>query len=584
MKRLRRSLLISFVVGIISGLGAIIFFFVMEFLTALLLGSLGGYHTPSSIGEPHLFNFSSINSISWQIPVLLTCAGLVTGIIVYKFAPEAEGHGTDAYISAFHYKQGKIRGRVPLVKAVASAIVIGAGGSAGREGPIAQIGSGFGSVLATRLHLNDKDRRIAVICGAAGGIGAIFKSPFGGALFAIEVLYKRDIESDAIIPAFLSSTIAYSLFGLVYGFNPIFFAPEFTLDIAILLLYGLLGIICAIVAKLFIVVFNYIRKVFKKLKLPNIYKPAIGMGLSGLLALYFPYILGPGYGWIQDAIFGNIGLIILLIFVFAKIIATSLVIGSGGSGGVFAPSLVIGGMIGASFIGIIHLIFPNAQIEVGAFVIVGMAAFITGIANILICPIIMVSEMTGTYTLLVPAMLACVFSYIFSLNWSIYESQVPTKADSPVHRGDFASDILDNILVEEVMTTSFLTLNPQDNLKKYSDLLLQTDYLRFFVVEDDQLIGIISYKDILKVPIEALESTTVSDIMTKEFETIYPNANLSQALTKIKQHGILAVLDLKTETKLIGILSKQDIVRGHNIARNKILQRDGKKKSKNFIA
>ncbi len=583
LKFYTRWTILGILIGVISSFGAILFFILLDFSTVFLLGFVGGYFPPTPFGEATLFVYHDISIISWRIPITLTIAGFISGIIVYTYAPETEGHGTDAYISAFHEKLGYIRGRVPIVKTAASALIIGSGGSAGSEGPIIQIGAGFGSWCVNKLKLSDKDRRIAIICGAAGGLGAIFKSPLGGALFAIEVLYKRDLESDALLPAFISSSVSYIIFGLFFGYTPIFETPAFVFNVSYIFLYLILGLICAIIAILYIFIFYTVQyKFFKKINIPNYYKPAIGGFMVGIIALFLPQILGVGFGWIQKDIFSELTLSLILILIFAKIIATSLTIGSGGSGGVFAPTLFIGAMIGAAFASIAENLFPTFPGEFSALVVIGMVSFITASSKVLIAPIIMISEITGNYYLMAPAMIACTISYIFSRKWTIYESQVLTKAQSPVHRGKFISDILDTISVKDVMVKNVITMKPDDNLKRYSELIMTTNHMRFPIVENNNLVGFISYKDILKVPTDSLPNTLVETVMTKDVITTTPNENLSEALLKIElhDHGHLPVVDPKDNKTLLGIISKQDIIRGHNLTRTKLFE-NGKKKSMN---
>ena len=207
MAYFQRWLVIGALIGVVAGLGAILFATAIALCTHLFLGIVVGFTPPSPAGEGP----TAITPISrlWLLPVVTTLGGLLTGLIVFTLAPEAEGHGTDAAIEAFHEKGGRIRGRIPLVKMVASAITIGSGGSAGREGPTAQISAGFGSWLADLLHLDEHDRRIAMAAGIGSGIGAIFKAPFGGALLSAEVLYKRDFEADALFPSFVASAVGF---------------------------------------------------------------------------------------------------------------------------------------------------------------------------------------------------------------------------------------------------------------------------------------------------------------------------------------------------------------------------------------
>ena len=258
----------------------------------------------------------------WLLPIITTAGGLVAGIIVFNLAPEAEGHGTDAAIAAFHQGQ-PIRARIPLIKLVASAITIGSGGSAGREGPSAQISAGFGSLLGTWLHLDLQDQRIAIATGIGSGIGAIFRAPLGGAVLAAEILYKHDLEIEAIIPALMASIVGYSVFGIWSGWNPIFGAQgnlAFTSPPQ-LLYYVVLGLLCGLVGFLYARGFYGLTHIFHELPLPNWIKPAIGGLCVGLIRLILPQALGMGYGWVQVSMGpGLLGLPlwVILVLPFAK--------------------------------------------------------------------------------------------------------------------------------------------------------------------------------------------------------------------------------------------------------------------------
>lgn len=574
LKYFSRWSILGTIIGIISGLGAVLLYLLIQLSTAFLLGYLGGFTLPSSGGEISFFSFTTSSMVSWRIPLVLIFGGLLSGFIVYKFAPEAEGHGTDAYISAFHYKNGEVRERVPLIKTIASSLVIGSGGSAGREGPIAQIGAGFGSWFIKRINLSTNDRRTAIICGAAGGIGAIFKAPLGGAIFAIEVLYRRDLEVKALLPSFMSSIVAYSTFGLFFGFNPMFVTPEFSLHIQNLPFFIILGLMCAGFAIIFIKFFYLIKdKAFNKLKIPRMLKPAIGCGIVGMIALIVPDILGPGYGIIQLAIESRFTLLLLLVLIFTKIVATSFTIGSGGSGGVFAPSLVIGSTIGAFLALLLKLIFPLFNITVAPFAVVGMAAFITAVANVPIASIIMVSEMTDTYSLLVQAMLACTVAYIFSQKWTIYESQVLSQSYSPIHRGKYIKDILENLKAREIMNANFITVSPKQTIKDLFELINSSGRSGFPVVDNGQFIGIIVYRDLFKVTPEKMESTSIESCMTKDVITVFPDDAAFDVLDKIENYGYgrLPVIDPINPNKLLGIITKRDILRAREIKRQELV-------------
>jgi len=376
---IRKWILIAILIGVVSGIGAIIFYDAIELCNKIFLEYIAGYIAPTPAGEGNVMP-SFLRSPIF-IPLATTLGGLLSGIIVYSLAPEAEGHGTDAAIDAFHNKRGEIRSRVPIVKLVASAITIGSGGSAGREGPVAQIGAGFGSFLSKLLRLEPHDRRIAVAVGIGSGIGSIFKAPFGGGLLATEILYTNDFEVEVLFPAFVASVVGYTIFGYVKGWTPIFSSTNITTsqDLMSILLYAVLGVTCGLVGIVYVKSFYGIRSLFEHLSVPNFIKPAIGGFIVGIIGIFFPQILGMGYGWLQMLMNENlifIPVLMLPILVGLKILATSLSIGSGGSGGVFAPALVIGGFLGATMWFTFKAIFPSIQVSLASFVIVGMMAFL----------------------------------------------------------------------------------------------------------------------------------------------------------------------------------------------------------------
>lgn len=571
---LQRWTLIGLLIGIVSGLGAALFYFLLNLGTNFFLGYLTGFHPPSPAGEGG--GSSNFNNVRWWLLALVPgIGGLISGFIVYKWAPEAEGDGTDAVISAFHRLGGAIRGRIPIIKTIASVATIGSGGSAGREGPITQIGAGFASWLASRLKMESKDRRLMVVCGTAAGIGSIFKAPLGGAIFAIEALYKRDLEVEALVPAFISSVVAYTTFSSLFGFEPIFKIPElFFTDPVNLIFYGILGLISGALAILYVDVLYGMRdKIFRRIRLLNYFKPAFGGLMLGGLILILPQVAGVGYGWLQMAMYGQLALHAMILIALAKIIATSFTISSGGSGGVFAPSLVIGGMVGGVLGKVFSQYFPSHATNIGAFVLVGMAAFFAGAAKVPVASIVMVSEMTGGYHLLVPLMLACAISYIVSGDWTIYENQVESRIDSPAHREEFSIDILEEIEVGKVATKKVVTVSPEQTLREISHLIASTGHLAYPVLENGKLVGLISYRDILKVPPELIDKTKVREVMSTRLITATPNESLAVALRRMDEtgYGHLPVVDPLNSTKLLGILSKRDIIRGHEAYKKRII-------------
>jgi CIC family chloride channel protein len=471
------------VVGVVAGLGAVVFYALCQAGLHYFLDQLAGYRPEEPYGEPPLFDPTGTPFRRYLLILIPALGGLIAGLIVYIFAPEAEGHGTDAAIDAFHQNQGRIRGRVPIVKAIASAVTLGSGGSGGREGPIAQIGAGFGSFLAGKLGLSARDRRILLASGVGAGIGSIFRAPLAGALFAAEILYKEpEFETDVIIPATVTTIVAYSTFGLIIGFDPLFKQSSFAfLHPLELGPYTVLALVLALASALYVRTFYGTKHFFARLRIPNHVKPAIGGLLTGCVGFFLPETLAFGYGVIQGALDNQIAIGLLLMIALGKILTTSLSIGSGGSGGVFGPSMVIGGALGGVVGKLFHQWTPAIVAQPGAFVVVGMAGFFAAASNAPISTIIMVSEMTGNYNLLVPAMWVCAIAFIIGRRWSIYENQVPTRADSPAHYGDYAKDLLEEIYVKDVFVAGgdYQSIPENMTLREFIPIMTET-ISRFF--------------------------------------------------------------------------------------------------------
>ncbi|PLY00580.1 MAG: chloride channel protein, partial [Desulfuromonas sp.] len=495
--------------------------------------------------------------------------GLISGWLVYTFAPEAEGHGTDGALEAFHRKGGVIRGRVPLVKTIASIVTIGTGGSAGREGPIAQIGAGFGSFVATRLGLSSMDRRILLLAGMAGGIGATFRSPLGGALFAVEVLYRDpEFEHEGLIPCIISSIIAYSLFGAVTGWEPLLETPKFHFEQpAELLLFFILGVLCALFGVLYVKTFYGMRELFRRIPISNWLKPAIGGLALGILALFIPQVLGSGYGWVQAALYGKMALWVMLVIGLAKILATSLTISSGGSGGVFAPSLVIGAMLGGAFGATAELLFPMLAQDPRAYVLVGMAGFFAAVANAPVATLIMVSELTGNYGLLAPLMLVCVIAMLVMRKNTIYEKQVACRFDSPAHQGDFVIDILEGVKVKTLARKGRVaTLIPEwTTLPEILDRIAPAKTAYYPVVDSEGLMsGIFSMTDIRRILNEDIPPTLViaGDIGTRNVITATEDEHLNDVMKKLTARNLeeIPVVDSEIPGKVLYMLSRRTLL------------------------
>ncbi len=557
-------LLFSIAVGLVAGLGAIIFDALLEMATFLFLRGMAGYDPAS----PDTYS-------RWMVVLIPAIGGLLSGFIVFTFAPEAEGHGTDAMVDSFHRGRGIIRRRVPFIKTIASVVTIGSGGSAGKEGPIAQIGAGFGSYLATLFRLSDRDRRILLLAGTAAGIGAIFRAPLGAAIFACEVLYRdTEIEYEGLLPSILSSIVSYSVFTSFYEGGPLFTTPRLTFTHPFeLIFYAIFGLLCAGVGYIYIKVFYGMRdRVFRPMGIDNRWKPAVGGLLLGLLAFYYPQVLGGGYGWIQMAIDGKLALHLMLLLALAKILATSFTISSGGSGGVFAPSLFIGAMLGGVFGGLASRLFPDMALMPDAYVMVGMGGFFAGVAKVPIASLILVSEMTESYGLLVPMMLVSTVSFLFLRKVTLYEKQVPTRVDSPAHQGDFTVDLLRRIRVRDAMPKDRrpVLIPEAASIEEVMRYVSETTFSNFPVIDSKgRMVGVISLNDMRRVIFDegVLRGLVIArDICTPEVVTVSLDDDLSVALKGLTMVNVddIPVVDPKDSTKVVGILTRRDILSAYH--------------------
>ena len=422
-----------------------IFIVLLHFISKFSLEYLVGYIPQDTIKLlSNYTNYGEYNAV--MLLIVIVTGGLISGFLVYTFAPEAEGHGTDTVIRAFHRQGGYIRPIVVPVKIIASAITIGTGGSAGREGPTALFSAGVGSWYSDFRKVGWKRRQIYVLIGMASGLSAVFKAPLGTSIFAIEVLYAdNEFETRELIYLLFGPLIAYTITGFLFGWEPIFHVPNVQItEVKTYLEIVILGIVSGAIGLILPNVFYGVRDFFRSLPIKPHVKPAIGALIVGIIALYFPEVLGGGYGFIQESINGNMLGYFVLFLLIAKILAFSFTVGSGGSGGVFAPSLFIGAMLGA-FVGyLLHA-------PISAFVIIAMASVFGAAARTPLATIIMVVEMTGGYSLLAPTTLGVLSAYIVHNMLarviqpkyiSLYEAQLLNKEYSISYQMDKIRDIL----------------------------------------------------------------------------------------------------------------------------------------------
>lgn len=591
---------LSILVGIISGIASALFMYGLDFFSAFLQGHLMSVAHPHPGGEEISFgiisggtelgfDFSRIAASHWwKILLIPTLGGLISGWLVFGFAPEAKGHGIDAMIASFHNQKGKLRARVPFIKMLASLVTLSSGGSGGREGPIALIGGGFGSWISDRFGLRSKDRRHLLLAGAAGGVGSIFRAPLGGAISAIEILYSEDLETEALVPAVVSSVTAFSVFLLItdplFGFKGhfIFRVPDLQFHPAHLIPCLVLAIVCSLLARIYVSVFHGIRThFFDRLPVPRLVRPAIGGLMVGIIALLVPHTLGMGMGYIQEAIsfdpnggdlwlVARFGLVLLLL----KMVTVSITIGSGGSAGVFGPSLLIGGLggfvVGCVFYQFAPLLFPSMPLPpMAAFVILGMSAFFAAVANAPLGALVMSSEMTYGYELLAPLMLVSIIAMIYTRRHSIYLSQVKDKFHSPAHLGDISFDILINVKLKTIFRAlQVKTIAGRMVLRDLRNVIRDESYAFPLVVKNykGDLVGMLTM-DAFRQAIfeeELDDLIIVKDIMTP-IVTCALEDDLKQILTKFTEHGYgrLPVVSSDDGRRVIGYVRYQEIMEAY---------------------
>lgn len=567
---LMRWLVLGVVAGLGSGTLAIAFHAGLEGLSHLLQVHLAGLTLPHPSGE-QLISGPAGPYRPWLIPVFTTAVGLVTGLLVTRVIPKSlEGvtDGTDAMIKAFHTQGGVIRPAVPALKSGTAILTIAAGGSAGQEGPISQLGAGFGSLLAQKLGLTARQRRILLLAGAAGGLGAIFRAPLGGAITAVEVLYCEDFEAEALLPAVVSSVVAYTLFAFVFGGRAILATPNYTFTNAFELpFYLVLAVAASLAARLFIRVFFAVKfKVFGPIAKrfgPTIAMMAGGLGM-GLLGWRFPELCGGGYGWLELAAGGKLDMLFLLGLFGGKLIATALTIGSGLSGGMFAPALFLGGTVGGVVGQAGHMWRPDVVTQPGGYVLVGMATFFAGVAHAPIGPLVMVCEISQGYGLLAPLMLCSAVALVLCDDIHLYENQVDNKFASPAHAADATTNILETLPVSSVFTPGrTVVLEECVTLRAITDVIAATrDFVFPVQNEHGALTGLLDVHDARSVLFEpSLRDLVVARDLMRPLAVVHPDTSLYDALMLFVETdlGQLPVVGPDRPDTVLGLLDRRHV-------------------------
>ena len=548
-------IIIAIIIGVLGGFGGIAIRALIKFI------SLIAFEGPDSLLQ------NIINSPWYLIILIPMIGGLIVGPLIYFFAPEAKGHGVPEVMQAILLKGGFIRARVAIIKAIASAITIGTGGSVGREGPIIQIGSSIGSTVGQFFRVPNKRLKTLVGCGAAAGIAAAFNAPIAGALFAVEIILM-DFAVAQFSPIVISSVMATVISRMFEGDFAAFLVPKYELASPYeIIFYFILGALSGIVSYLFIKALYYSEDVFdNKFKFPEYLKPVVGGLLLGIIALAYPQIMGVGYESINIALKGDMLWYIALILIFTKIIATSITLGSGGSGGIFAPSLFMGAMLGYFFGSFVHSYFPNITAPANAYALVAMGGLVAGTTRAPITAIIIVFELTSDYRIILPLMITCIISTIISSKLSresIYTLKLLLR-NINIKEGT-ESNIIEGIPVDEVYSKKFDTVNATDNFSKVINTVIKSKSPEYPVIDSKgRILGVLSLNDVKGFLYEKdiLQNVLIAnDIANTDFEVVIPDDTCAEALDKISklnQEGV-AVVNNRRDKKIIGMLWRKDI-------------------------
>ena len=551
-------LTLAVAVGLLGGWGAVGFRYLIGFFQSLAYGSSGNI-------------LEALRDLSWIYRVLIPAlGGLIVGPLIYFLAREAKGHGVPEVMDAVALKGGIIRKRVVAVKSLASAMSIAVGGSVGREGPIVQIGSAIGSSLGQILKVSPGRMRVLVGCGAAAGIAATFNAPVAGMIFALEVILG-EFAITTFSPIVLSAVIATAISRFHLGDYPAFIVPTYNLvSYWELLFHGILGLLAGAVAVLFTTVLYKAEDVFDGWLIPDWIKPALcGLGL-GALGLLFPSILGVGYEGMELALANELSWWLMLTLVGVKILATSWTIGGGMSGGVFAPSLFIGCMLGGAFGGMVHQLLPGITSGAGAYSIVGMAALVAGTTHAPFSAFLILFEMTGGYEIILPLMIACIISTFLAGQLrpeSIYTLKLLRRGVN-IQAGKEVN-LLRSLTVADAMRTEVEAVPWDMQLGDFLAKVTRSKYASFPVVDHQgRLKGILSHADYAEHAFDQdlHRLVVVEDLATRRVETVLPADNLETALEKISTRDFktLPVIDSTDNGKLVGIVSRGDITSAYS--------------------
>jgi CIC family chloride channel protein len=548
---------------------------------AVFIGMLGGF---GAVGIQYLiqefqylfwggeFNLDTISNVSILYRILIpTAGGIFVGFVIRYVAREAKGHGVPEVMEAIIMRNGIIRARVVVAKLIASAVYIASGGSVGREGPVIQIGAAVGSTIGQFFRVNPKRMRTFVACGAASGIAAAFNAPVAGALFAVEV-----ILGDFAVPQFsavvISSVMATVVSRTYLGDYPAFEVPQYQLGSPVeLVFYVVLGFLAAGVALLFIKVLYSSEEFFDKKKWPEPVKTGLGGLGIGLIGILFPQIYGVGYDTISNALNNTLFWQIALALVFVKVIATSLSLGSGGSGGVFAPSLFLGAMLGSFFGSLLDLLFPELNISPGAYALVAMGGVVAAATHGPIAAILIIFEMSGDYKIMLPLMITCIISTVLAMKIrkeSIYTLKLKLRGINIF--GGRELNVLKTLKVEDIYRKSAEILKESDAFPNIVEKMAGSQHSYFYVADKaNKIIGYVSLNEIRRTiqDYDNLKNLLIaSDIMNPKVISVHPDDNLDEVMKIFGDSNLdeLPVVTKGNGDEILGSIWQHDVIETYN--------------------
>lgn len=549
------TLIIASLVGLCTGFAAVGLQHLITLFHNLFFG--GGAHLLGKVMG------------SYYVLLIPAAGGMVVGPLVYFLAREAKGHGVPEVMAAVAERDGVMSPRTVLVKGLAASVSIGSGGSVGWQGPIVHISSAIGSSIGQGLRLPPSLLKTLVACGAAGGISATFNAPIGGVLFAQELILGEFATSNFIL--IVIASITANIVSRAYlGDFPAFRVPAYELKSAEeMVFYLVLGLLCGLFSVLYIKVFYRTGDWFDRIRrVPDYFKPVLGGFVVGAIGLCYPQVFGVGYETVEQILLHPASLHLMVALLFMKLLATSVTLGSGGSGGVFAPSLFMGAMLGGAWGIVVNNGFAGVAAPAGAYALVGMGGVFAGTSQAPITAIILLFEMTGDYKVVLPLMLVCVISSLAARG--IYPQTLYTE--KLARRGlDLRRykrpDILSDIAVEQIMTRQVATLEGDLPVHQARQVMMNHSYTGFPVLRQGRLAGMVTYEDIYRAVQTGAEDLALSHIASRKIVSVHPQDSVRQALEKMVRADIgrLPVVSAADPGILVGIVSRSDIIRAHSL-------------------